>query len=80
METIKIELYEENKAKPETTITVPLNVIRISKGLLPSKVKSALDKLGINTSQFNELFDKKCPQGKLIEIDTSKEKIVISVG
>ena len=80
METLTIEVYESSKVKPDTLITIPLNVINIGKDLLPLSAKTVLDKLGVNISKLSELSEKTIPKGMLIKIDTTKEKIVISIG
>ncbi len=80
MGILKIELFVPGKSKPETSTTIPLNVIEHAKKLIPTKIKAILEREGIKISQLAELAEKKIPEGKLIEIENGKERIVISVG
>ncbi len=80
MEILKIELFVSGTSKPETSITISLNVIEHGKKLIPTKIKTILEREGIIISQLAELAEKKIPKGRLIEVENDKEKIVISVG
>ncbi len=79
MEILKIQLFGPGKTKLETSTALPLNVIEFGRRLIPTKIKTVLRDEGIEISQLAELAEKKIPKGRLIEIETSKEKIVISV-
>ncbi|MBW1700071.1 MAG: hypothetical protein JRH18_13545 [Deltaproteobacteria bacterium] len=79
MENLKIYLYETGKTKPETIITIPLTVLHIAQPLIPSRVKESLKREGIDIDSLSELASKKGPKGTLIEIESSKEKLVISI-
>ena len=80
MEILKIELFGPGTSKPETSTTISLNVIEHGKNLIPTKIKTILEREGITISQLAGLAEKKIPKGRLIEVENSKEKIVISVG
>ena len=79
MENLKIYMFEAGKTKPETVITIPLNVLHIAQDLIPNKTKISLEKEGIDIGKLSELTTKKSPKGTLIEIETAKEKLVISI-
>jgi len=79
METLKIQLFAAGSTKPETSVTLPLQVIKHGKKMMPTKIKTILEREGITISQLAELAEKKIPKGRLIEIENDKEKIVISV-
>jgi hypothetical protein len=79
MENLKISLYEAGKAKPERIITIPLTVLHISQALMPSKMREALEREGIDVGKLSELAGKKGPKGTIIEIESSKEKLSISI-
>ena len=79
MEHLKIHLYESGKTKPESIITIPLIALHIAQPLIPSKTKQSLDREGIDISKLSELASKKGPKGTLIEIESVKEKLVISI-
>lgn len=79
MENLKIHMYEAGKTKPETVVTIPLNVLHIAQDLIPNRTKVSLEKEGIDIGKLSELTTKKGPKGTLIEIETIKEKLVISI-
>ena len=79
MENLKINLYETGKAKPESIITIPLTVLHIAQPLIPKRVKESLEREGVDIGSLSELASKKGPKGTLIEIESVKEKLVISI-
>ena len=79
MENLKIHVYEAGKAKPETIITIPIQILHIAQKLIPKKIRLSLEKEGIDISGLTELATKKGPKGVLIEIETPKEKLVIAL-
>ena len=79
MENLIIKIYDSGKAKPDQMITIPISIINIGKQLLPEKAKKILNREGIDISKLSELANKNIAKGSLIEIETGKEKIEISV-
>ena len=79
MENLIIKIYDSGKAKPDQMITIPISKINIGKQLLPEKSKTILHREGIDISKLSELANKNIAKGSLIEIETGKEKIEISV-
>ena len=79
MENLIIKIYETAKAKPDQVITIPINKINIGKQLLPVKAKSLLEKEAIDISKVGDLVNKNIAKGSLIEIETGKDKIEISI-
>ena len=79
MKNLKIHLYKNPEEKPEKIITIPLSVLHVVSQLLPKRIKSALEKEGIDLTQCKELVKEKGLVGTLIEIENPPEKIVISV-
>ena len=79
MENLTIRIYDSGKAKPDQVITIPISKINIGKQLLPEKAKTILGREGIDISTLTELANKNISKGSLIEIESGKEKIVISV-
>ncbi len=60
-------------------ITIPISKINIGKQLIPEKAKTILGREGIDISTLTELANKNISKGSLIEIESGKEKIVISI-
>jgi hypothetical protein len=79
MENLKIHIFESGKSKPDQVITIPLSRLDLGKTLLPTKVKASLEMEGIDISSLGELAGKKITKGTLIEVESGKEKLVISV-
>ena len=79
MEKLIIKIYDSGKAKPDQMITIPISKINMGKQLLPEKAKKILNREGIDISKLSELANKNIAKGSLIEIETGKEKIEISV-
>ena len=79
MENLIIKIYDSGKAKPDQVITIPISKINIGKQLLPDKAKTILGREGIDISKLSELANKSISKGALIEIESEKEKIVISI-
>ena len=79
MENLTIKIYDSGKAKPDQVITIPISKINIGKQLLPEKAKTILGREGIDISKLSELANKSISKGSLIEIESGKEKIVISI-
>ena len=79
MENLIIKIYDSGKAKPDQVITIPISKINIGKQLLPDKAKTILGREGIDISKLSELANKSISKGALIEIESGKEKIVISI-
>ena len=72
-------MYESGKSKPEKIVTIPLYKLEIAKQFLPNQTKVFLKKEGIDISSLGELVNKSIPKGALIEVETGKETVVISV-
>ena len=79
MENLIIKIYDSAKSKPDQVITIPISKINIGKQLLPVKAKNLLEKEAIDISKVSDLSNKNISKGSLIEIDSGKEKIIISV-
>ncbi len=79
MENLKIHIFESGKSKPDQAITIPLSKLNVGKQLLPAKAKTCLEKEGIDISNLSELTGKSISKGALIQVESSKEKLVISV-
>ena len=79
MENLILHIYKRRQDNPEKTVTIPLKTINFSLALLPKEVKASLEREGIDISQCRELVKEKVFEGTLIEIESSDEKLVISV-
>jgi hypothetical protein len=80
MTSLKIRIFKGNDKKPETTVTIPIGILKIASKLIPKQAASILDKKGIDINQILEL-SKKDVKGTLIEIEDhkKKEKVIIAI-
>ncbi len=79
IQTMKIQIYEAGKNKPELSIVMPLSGLHIAHKLLPRKAKAFLEKVEIELTSFSELLSQKGPKGPLLEIEDTDEKLVITI-
>ena len=81
MANLKIQIFKNGATEPETTITIPLDVLRKASKLMPMHVMSSLEEKGIDINHLLHATKKEKMQGTLVEIEEHKknEKVVISV-
>jgi hypothetical protein len=78
---LKIRIFKNNDAAPDTTMTVPLAVIKVASKLVPRKAVKVLDDLGIDLDEIIEISKTEEPLGILAEIEEHKKnrKTIISI-
>jgi hypothetical protein len=78
---LKIRIFKDGAGEPETTITIPLVILRFATRLMPKQAVSAIEEYGIDLNQIVELSQQKDVHGTLVEIDRHKknEKVVIAI-
>ena len=81
MEGLKIRIFKGTETEPETTITIPLLILRFASKLMPKQAASALQEYGIDLKEVVELSQQAEVRGTLVEIEKHKkgEKIIISI-
>ena len=80
MKNLQIHVFKPaHETKAETVITIPITALRIAIQLLPKRVKSALEKEGVDLFKCSELSKEKDLKGTLIEIENPNEKLMIAV-
>lgn len=81
MENLKIKVFKNGATGPETTITIPLGMLKATSGLMPEHVVSSLEKKGIDINRLLDTAQKETVQGTIIEIEEHRknERVVISV-
>jgi hypothetical protein len=82
MANLKIEVFKNSSTGPETTIKIPLDVLKVASKLMPKNVMSSLEEKGIDINHLLYATQKEKIQGILVEIEehTKNERVVISVG
>ena len=80
MKNLKIEVYKsKSETKAETSVTIPFGAIEVAMHLLPKKVRTILEREGIDIARFKELVKQEKVTGTIIEFETPAERMVISV-
>jgi hypothetical protein len=81
MAKLKIRIFKGGGSEPDTTVTVPVGVLKIASKLIPKKAASALEERGIDLSQIVELAQNPDVRGTLVEIEEHKknERIVVAI-
>jgi hypothetical protein len=81
MRSLKVRTFKGGGTTPDTTITIPLAILRVASKLLPERATAALQEKGIDVEMIVELARNKDVKGTLAEIEEHKknEKIIISI-
>ena len=81
MADLKIRIYKGSGEQPETTVTIPGNILRIASKLIPKKLAAFLQEKGIDVDELIKLSENPEARGTLVEIEEHKknEKVVIAL-
>ena len=81
MAKLKIRTYKHNEANPDTTISIPLSILRFAKKLIPSPATTALHEKGIDMELIVELARNEDVRGDIVEIEehNKNRKIIVSI-
>jgi hypothetical protein len=81
MRGFKIRIFKTGDIKPDTTITIPLVILRFANKMMPKQAANLLQEYGIDLQEIVELSQQNEIEGTLVEIERHKkdERIVISV-
>lgn len=80
MKNLKIDIYKSrSEAKAEVSVIIPFGAINVSMQLLPRRVRSILEKEGIDITICKDLVQEHKVTGKIIEFETPGERMIISV-
>jgi hypothetical protein len=81
MADVKIRIFKRGEEQPETTVTIPGNVLKVASKLIPKHAAAALQEEGIDLEELIKLSQNPEVQGTLVEIEEHRknERIVISL-
>jgi hypothetical protein len=81
MANLKIRVFKGAESNPETTITIPGNVLKGARKLIPKQAVSALQDKGIDLDELVKLSMNSEIQGTLVVIEEhyKQEKVEISL-
>ena len=81
MSQLKMRVYENGSNDPDTTITIPLFVLKIGRKLIPRRVADGLHEQGIDFDELIKLSENLEVKGTLVEIEDHKkgERVVLAL-
>ena len=81
MANLKIRVSKRGETDPETTITIPANILKIASRLIPHRLADILRDKGIDIDEIIRLSDNPDAKGTMVEIKEHKrnEKVVIAL-
>lgn len=81
MANLKIRVFKRGEKEPDTTVTIPGNILKIASKLIPYKLAAILQDKGIDIEEIIRLSENPDAQGPLVEIEEHKknEKIVVAL-
>ena len=79
MTDLKIRAFKSDEEKPDTTVTIPGNILKIASNLIPKNLAAILQEEGIDIDEIIRLSKNPDAQGTLIEVEEHKKnkKVVI---
>jgi hypothetical protein len=81
MTDLKIRVFKRGEKNPDTTITIPGNILKIASKLIPHRLSEILQDKGIDIGEIIRLSENPDAKGTLVEIEEHKknEKVVIAL-
>ena len=81
MAKLKIRTYKNSETNPDTTISIPLSILRFAEKLIPGPATTALHEKGIDIEMIVELARNEDVRGDIVEIEEHKKgrKIIIAI-
>ncbi len=73
MADLKIRVFKGGETTPETTVTIPGNVLKIASKLIPKKAATDLQDKGIDVDEIIRLSANPEAHGTLVEVEDHKE-------
>jgi hypothetical protein len=81
MTNLKIRVFKRGETDPDTTITIPGNILKIASKLIPHRLSEILQDKRIDIAEIIRLSENPDAKGTLVEIEEHKksEKVVIAL-
>jgi hypothetical protein len=81
MADVKIRIFRDGDADPETTVTIPGTVLDVASKLIPRRATAALQEHGIELDELVTLSRREDVRGTLIEVEQHKkgERIIVAL-
>ena len=80
MANLKIRVFKGGEAEPETTVSIPIGVLKMASKLIPKQAAAALQEKGIDLDELIRVTENPDAHGTLVEVEEHKknERIVIT--
>ncbi len=81
MADLKIRVFKNAEAEPETTVTIPGGILKVARKLIPKQAVAALQDKGIDVDELINLSMNPEVKGTLVVIEENNknEKVEISL-
>ena len=81
MADLKIRVFKNAEAEPETTVTIPGGILKVARKLIPKQAVAALQDKGIDVDELINLSMNPDVKGTIVVIEEhhKNEKIEISL-
>ena len=81
MTDLKIRVFKGDDPEPDTTVTIPGDVLKIASRLIPKQAMDALQEKGIDLDEIIKLSENPEARGTLVEVEEHKknERVVIAL-
>lgn len=81
MAKLKITIYKSGASEPDTTVSIPVGVLKLASKLIPKRAANALLEKGIDLDEIVRLSQNPDLHGTIVTVEEHKsdEKIVISL-
>lgn len=81
MAKLKIRTFKKSEINPETTISIPLSMLRFAKKLIPKPAAAALQEKGIDIDLIVDLARNEDVCGDIVEIEehNKNRRIIVSI-
>ena len=76
MNQLEVQIFKIGSDKAESSICMPLPVLRINPKLLPAHITKALESQGVSVEELTGLDG---VEGTILDIKGSKSRIVVSI-
>jgi hypothetical protein len=81
MADLKIRVFKNAEAEPETTVTIPGGILKVARKLIPKQAVAALQDKGIDVDELINLSMNPEVKGTIVVIEehSKNEKVEISL-
>ena len=81
MASLKIRVFKNGEADPDTTVSIPIPMLKLATRLMPRQAAASLQEKGIDLEEIIRLGDNPEARGILIEVEEHKknQRVIIAI-